>query len=83
MSNITLKTLAKSTGLSVTTVSRALKDAPEINIKTKKKVVEVASQLNYQPNLYAYRLKMGKTFQICFFLNQSSFKRATKYRNDD
>ena len=42
MSNITLKTLAKSTGFSVTTVSRALKDAPEINIKTKKKVVEAA-----------------------------------------
>ena len=37
MSNITLKTLAKRTGLSVTTVSRALKDGPEINIKTKKR----------------------------------------------
>ena len=70
MSNITLKTLAKRTGLSVTTVSRALKNGPEINIKTRKKVVELASLLNYQPNLYAYRLKMGKTFQICFFLNQ-------------
>lgn len=70
MPNITLKTLAKRTGLSVTTVSRALKDGPEINIKTKKRVVEAANVLNYQPNLYAYRLKMGKTFQICFFLNQ-------------
>ena len=38
MSNITLKTLAKRTGLSVTTVSRALKDGPEININTKKRV---------------------------------------------
>ena len=70
MSNITLKTLAKRTGLSVTTVSRALKNGPEINIKTRKKVAELAVLLNYQPNLYAYRLKMGKTFQICFFLNQ-------------
>jgi len=70
MSNITLKTLAKRTGFSVTTVSRALKNGPEINIKTREKVVKVANILNYQPNLYAYRLKMGKTFQICFFLNQ-------------
>ena len=70
MSNITLKTLAKRTGFSVTTVSRALKNGPEINIETRKKVVEVANILNYQPNLYAYRLKMGKTFQLCFFLNQ-------------
>ena len=67
MSNITLKTLAKRTGFSVTTVSRALKNGPEINIKTREKVVKVANILNYQPNLYAYRLKMGKTFQICFF----------------
>ena len=70
MSSITLKTLAKRTGFSVTTVSRALKNGPEINIKTREKVVKVANILNYQPNLYAYRLKMGKTFQICFFLNQ-------------
>ena len=70
MSNITLKTLAKRTGFSVTTVSRALKNGSEINVNTKKKVMEAASILNYQPNLYAYRLKMGKTFQICFFLNQ-------------
>ena len=70
MSNITLKTLAKRTGFSVTTVSRALKNGSEINANTKKKVMEAATILNYQPNLYAYRLKMGKTFQICFFLNQ-------------
>ncbi len=70
MPNITLKTLAKRTGFSVTTVSRALKNGSEINVNTKKKVMEAASILNYQPNLYAYRLKMGKTFQICFFLNQ-------------
>ena len=71
MPNITLKTLAKRTGFSVTTVSRALKNGSEINVNTKKKkVMEAVSILNYQPNLSAYRLKMGKTFQICFFLNQ-------------
>jgi len=79
MSNITLKTLAKSTGYSVTTVSRALKNAPEINPNTKNKVIKIASLLNYQPNLDAYRLKMGKTFQICFFLNQHKHEDVSNY----
>ena len=79
MSSITLKTLAKSTGYSVTTVSRALKNAPEINTNTKEKVIKIASLLNYQPNLDAYRLKMGKTFQICFFLNQHKQEEVSNY----
>ena len=66
MSNITLKTLAKRTGFSVTTVSRALKNGSEINANTKKKVMEAATILNYQPNLYAYRLKMGKLSNMFF-----------------
>ena len=79
MSSITLKTIAKSTGFSVTTVSRALKNAPEINNITKQKVIKIASLLNYQPNLDAYRLKMGKTFQICFFLNQHKHEEVSNY----
>jgi len=79
MPNITLKTLAKSSGYSVTTVSRALKNAPEINTNTKEKVIKIASLLNYQPNLDAYRLKMGKTFQICFFLNQHKKEDVSNY----
>jgi len=35
MANIILKTLAKRTGFSVTTVSRALKNGTEIKSKTK------------------------------------------------
>ena len=79
MSNVTLKTLAKSSGYSVTTVSRALKNAPEINTYTKEKVIKIASLLNYQPNLDAYRLKMGKTFQICLFLNQHKQDDVSNY----
>ena len=79
MPNVTLKTLAKSSGYSVTTVSRALKNAPEINTNTKAKVIKIASLLNYQPNLDAYRLKMGKTFQICLFLNQHKQEDVSNY----
>lgn len=42
----TLKTIAFMTGLGVTTVSRALKDAPEIGAETKRRVQLVARQID-------------------------------------
>jgi LacI family transcriptional regulator len=50
MKRSTLKDIAKLTGLSVSGVSRALKDHPDIAPETKEKVREVASALNYHPN---------------------------------
>ena len=41
MKNITLKELANQLDLSVSTVSRALTDSYEINIKTKKRVKRI------------------------------------------
>ncbi|EJZ17429.1 LacI family DNA-binding transcriptional regulator, partial [Rhizobium sp. Pop5] len=57
----TLKTIAFMTGLGVTTVSRALKDAPDIGAETKERVRMVARQLGYQPNRAGVRLRTGKT----------------------
>ena len=48
---VTLRTVAKSLGLSVTTVSRALKDGPEVNRETIDLVKKAASDLGYRPNL--------------------------------
>lgn len=50
MKRSTLKDIAKLTGLSVSGVSRALKDHPDIAPETKEKVKEVAKALNYHPN---------------------------------
>ncbi len=50
MKRSTLKDIAKLTGLSISGVSRALKDHPDIAPETKEKVKEVASALNYHPN---------------------------------
>ncbi len=50
MKRSTLKDIAKLTGLSVSGVSRALKNHPDIASETKEKVKEVASALNYHPN---------------------------------
>src|SRR6218665_2767247 len=65
----TLKTIAYMTGLGITTVSRALKDAPDIGADTKERVRLVASQLGYQPNRAGVRLRTGKTNVIALVLN--------------
>ena len=65
----TLKTIAFMTGLGVTTVSRALKDAPDISQETKERVRLVASQIGYHPNRAGVRLRTGKTNVISLILN--------------
>lgn len=67
----TLKTIAFMTGLGITTVSRALKDAPDIGAETKKRVRMVAHQLGYQPNRAGVRLRTGKTNVIALVLSVS------------
>jgi LacI family transcriptional regulator len=57
----TLKTIAALTGLAVATVSRALKDAPDIGEETKRRVREVAARVGYRPNRAGVRLRTGKT----------------------
>src|ERR1044072_3598261 len=64
-----LKTLAFMTGLGVTTVSRALKDAPEIGAETRRRVQLVARQIGYRPNRAGVRLRTGKTNVISLVLN--------------
>ncbi|KAA0697587.1 LacI family DNA-binding transcriptional regulator [Neorhizobium sp. P12A] len=65
----TLKTIAFMTGLGVTTISRALKDAPDIGAETKERVRMVARQLGYQPNRAGVRLRTGKTNVIALILS--------------
>ncbi len=65
----TLKTIAFMTGLGITTVSRALKDAPEIGEETRRRVQLVARQVGYRPNRAGVRLRTGKTNVISLVLN--------------
>lgn len=61
---ITIKDIARELGISPSTVSRALKDHPDISPKTKKVVNELAERLNYQPNIVALSLRQSKTNTI-------------------
>ena len=61
---VTIKDIARELGISPSTVSRALKDHPDISPKTKKVVNELAERLNYQPNIVALSLRQSKTNTI-------------------
>ncbi|MFD0712763.1 LacI family DNA-binding transcriptional regulator [Paenibacillus sp. GCM10027626] len=75
---VTIKDIAKLAGVSHPTVSRALNNDPGVNDETRRKILKIAKQLNYVPNLAARRLAERKsncigmiwpTFESMFFYN--------------
>ena len=60
-SRTTLKKISSSLNISVSTVSRALKNHPDISEDTKRKVKELASLLEYEPNTYAINLRTNSS----------------------
>lgn len=66
----TIKDIAKALGISASTVSRALKDHPDISRETKEAVSEMAKQLRYKPNAVALSLKNSKTNTIGVIIPQ-------------
>lgn len=52
-----LKDLAKELGVSIATVSRALRNSPEIGKDMQTRVKDLARQLNYRPNPFARSLR--------------------------
>ncbi|BDD12221.1 LacI family transcriptional regulator (plasmid) [Fulvitalea axinellae] len=61
---VTIKDLARKLDVSVSTVSRALRGAEDINKETKKAVLALAEELDYQPNTIAMSLVNKKTNTI-------------------
>lgn len=57
--NVTIKDIARELEIAPSTVSRALKDHPDISPETKKLVNELADRWNYRPNPIALSLKGG------------------------
>ena len=58
---VTIKDIARELKISPSTVSRALKNHPDISQETKKAVMELANQMDYQPNIIALSLRKRKT----------------------
>ena len=53
---ITIKDLAKNSGVSYSTVSKALNDSPLVKPETKEKILKMAKEMGYEPNYAAQRL---------------------------
>jgi DNA-binding LacI/PurR family transcriptional regulator len=64
MRQVTITDLARRLKLSPSTVSRALRDHPEISRQTKERVRAIAVQTNYQPNLIAQSLQTRRSNNI-------------------
>ena len=60
----TLKNIALELGVSVSTVSKALNDSPEISELTKIKIQEYAKLKNYKPSVFGLNLKNQNTKTI-------------------
>lgn len=63
---VTLKDVAQAANVSISTVSRVIRDYEYINDETKEKVQKAINRLNYEPNADARRLKYGRTYTIGF-----------------
>jgi len=61
---VTIKTLAKELGMSVSTISRALNDKPDISEETKKKILETAKELGYVRNVTATMMRSNKSLTV-------------------
>lgn len=66
--SINLKGLAAHLGLTVSTVSRALNDYPDISRSTRERVRKAADELEYRPNQNARRLSIGTPETICYLM---------------
>ena len=60
----TIKDIARQLNISVSTVSRAIRNASDVNPETKKAVLTLVEEINYQPNQLALSLRNKQTHTI-------------------
>lgn len=61
---IRLKDIAHDLGVSLITVSKALRGKDDISEKTRRRILKRMAELNYRPNMLARGLASGKTFAV-------------------
>ncbi len=62
--NITIQDVARAAGVSITTVSRALNNKPDVAPATRQRILEVIEELGYAPHAQAQNLVAGKSHSI-------------------
>lgn len=61
---VRMKDIARELGISVVTVSKVLRNHPDIGAQTRSRVLKRMKELNYQPNLAARSLSTGRTMSV-------------------
>lgn len=61
---IRMKDIARDLGLSVVTVSKVLRDHPDIGEETRKRVLQRVKELDYEPNILARSLVTGRSYLV-------------------
>lgn len=61
---ITVNQIAEKCGVSRTTVLRALNDRGSVGKETRERILAVAKEYNYRPNLLARSLNHGRTMSL-------------------
>ena len=72
---VTLRTLASHLGLSLTTVSVVVSDAPAaqaIPLATRKRILAAASELQYRPNYFARSLRKKRSMSVGVLVSEMS-----------
>ncbi|WP_424684464.1 LacI family DNA-binding transcriptional regulator [Enterococcus sp.] len=69
---ITIRDVAKQSGYSIATVSKALNGVDVVKPYTKQKIIEAAEKLHYVPNLMGKQLKNAQTKMIGFYTTSIS-----------
>ncbi|MBQ7850811.1 MAG: LacI family DNA-binding transcriptional regulator [Clostridia bacterium] len=69
---VTLQDIARKTGYTANTVSRALKNKSDVAVETRQRIQQVARELGYVPNYTASALRSGRTRSIGLILGEMS-----------
>jgi LacI family transcriptional regulator len=70
---ITMKKIAQESGVSITTVHRALNDRPRVSEATKRSILELARKYDYQPDVLAQSLVKKRTRSVGVVFGNFSF----------
>ncbi len=73
---ITIRDLAEQLGVSVATVSRALNDQLGVSPELRQRVLDLAAEMNYRPNVAARNLSTDRTHTVIFMVHRRRFPAA-------
>lgn len=79
----TIKDIAKTLNISTSTVSRALRNAADVNPETRKAVLALSDQLKYTPSKLALSLQQNQTHTIGVLVPNLDFVLSTMLKGID